>query len=308
MAPANATESTHMTARQTWFLLVAAGFLGAGCSDSTGSGGPRSFRGSVQVGDTARTYEAYVPSAVDSGGALPLLLVFHGAFGSGSNMRAASGFDDVAETRGFVVAYPDADTVNWAEGCGCNVADRLGINDTAFVGLLIDALSAMLPIDESRVYAAGFSQGGLFTYRLACQLSERFAAAASVAAPMSVPLGNRCEPDLPISILAMQGRDDTVFPWNGGGQGALAVLGAQATAERWASLNGCSPDPSVNVLPDLADDDTQVRRWIYHDCDGSSEVALYEVIGGSHTWQMSPDINTPEVLADFFLDKTRPTP
>lgn len=272
--------------------------------DSPGELDGTSFRGSVLVGDTARAFVAYVPNSLDGSSQAPLLVAFHGSGGSGAGFRAFAGLDRQADAHGFIAVYPDALVSNWAEGCDCNNADRLGINDLGLADALIDEFSSLYAIDPRRVYAVGFSQGGLFVHRLACERAGRFAAVASVAAPISFPLSERCAPSAPVSVLGMQGSEDAVFPWEGGGQGSLAVLGAVETIERWASRNECGTPPSVTRLPDTANDGTHVIESLYSPCGGGTEVALYAVMGGVHTWEMSRDIGTAEVLLDFLLDQT----
>ena len=142
-------------------------------------------KGSIPVGDTLRTFVLYAPPAARQGRPVPLLLAFHGSGSTGAAMRREAGFDRIASREGFLVAYPDAPAGNWAEDCDCNVADRLGVNDTGFVRALVDTVSERFSVDRHRVGAVGFSQGGLFVHRLACQMADVVSAVASVAAPMS---------------------------------------------------------------------------------------------------------------------------
>jgi polyhydroxybutyrate depolymerase len=276
--------------------------LGANaCDADTGPGQPLEFIGAVQVGDTLRTYEAYVPAYDDVGDGLPLIVALHGAHSTGAVMRRISGFDELADELGFAVAYPDALDVFWAEDCGCVDADLLGVNDTGFVRTLVDTLAIRLPIDRRRLYAAGFSQGAFFAYRLGCQMSDLFAATGSVAGPMSVPLSEHCIAENPIAVLGFQGTGDSTFPPQGGGQGIFAFLGARATVELWASHNDCATEPESEALPDTADDNTTVTRDLYAPCAAGSEVELYLVEGGTHGWGISRDVSTARVLSEFFL-------
>lgn len=257
----------------------------------------QSVLGSVAVGDTTRTFVLHVPPDNRLTDAVPLLLVFHGSGSSGAAMQQIAGLDRLADELGFLVAYPDAEVGNWAEDCGCNNADRLGINDTGFVRALIDSLSVTFSIDRDRLYAAGLSQGGLFVHRLACQLGDRFAAVASVAAPMSAPLAADCAPAEPVGVTVMMGTADAVFPFGGGGEGDLAVLGAVEAAAVWAAHNACG-DSTVSATDALA-----FTRWT--SCDGAVEVALVAVPGGRHAWQISPSTPTAEVIVPFLLAHRR---
>jgi poly(3-hydroxybutyrate) depolymerase len=130
----------------------------------------------IRVDTAQRRALLHLPPAASAGRRLPLVIAFHGAEGTGQGLRNGTGFNDVADMRGVLVAYPDAPLGNWAEDCGCNNADRLGANDTGFVRALVDSVARITPLDRQRIYAVGFSQGALFTMRLECQLAEQFAA------------------------------------------------------------------------------------------------------------------------------------
>ena len=52
------------------------------------------------------------------------------------------------------------------------------------VNAVLDDIAANVSIDASRVYSTGISNGGFFSQRLACELSDRIAATYTIAAPM----------------------------------------------------------------------------------------------------------------------------
>lgn len=275
----------------------------AGCVG--GRVGGTTHRAELLVGDSVRTFRLFVPSDLPRQGRAPLVLAFHGTGGSGAGFRAETGLDPLAARDGFLVAYPDAAVGNWAEGCDCNLADRLAINDTGFVRALIDSVSGRFPVDRTRVYAVGFSQGGLFVHRLACQMSDRIAAVASVAAPISAPLAERCGPGAPVSVLVMMGTLDDAYPYEGQGQGVRATLGARATTGLWRTLDRCGDTAGVASLPNRVADGTTVLEERWPACGGGSEVALYTVDGGRHAWSPSRDVATAELVTGFFLGHAR---
>ena len=53
-----------------------------------------------------RHYRTYVPSSLP-GTPVPLLIALHGGLGTSAQFEANSGFDNLAESNGFVVVYPD---------------------------------------------------------------------------------------------------------------------------------------------------------------------------------------------------------
>jgi polyhydroxybutyrate depolymerase len=295
--PVAGTERIGVTWRR-----AAIAFLGmtAACAGGR-SGSATVVTGGVQVGDTNRTFVLYAPPAAKHGGPVPLLLAFHGSGSSGAAMRREAGFDRLAARDGFLVVYPDAPAGNWAEDCGCNIADRLGVNDTGFVRVLVDSVSAWFPVDRRRVAAVGFSQGGLFVHRLACQMADLVSAVASIAAPMSGVLAERCSPSQPVSVMVMLGTLDPVFPYEGGGVGIRGTLGARASIRLWRTLGGCGKEPIVTELPDRAADGTRVMEERWTGCRNDAQIALYTVDGGRHAWDQSRDVNTADLVTAFLL-------
>src|SRR3954466_11279020 len=70
-------------------------------------------KGTVQVGGRERSYVAFVPAKLAKGA--PLLLVLHGSYLDGKRMRRLTGyeFDELADKKGFAVAYPDGYGGTW---------------------------------------------------------------------------------------------------------------------------------------------------------------------------------------------------
>jgi polyhydroxybutyrate depolymerase len=245
----------------------------------------------VASGGLARTYSLRVPPSYDGSHPCPLVLAFHGAGGDGG-VAEYVGLDRAAERAGFILASPDGVGRSWALGCGgCTVADSLGVDDVYFVEVLVAHLSSHLSIDRSRVFAAGLSDGGTFTNRVACEYPV--AAAAVVAGTLFNPAS--CRPERPVSMMAFHGTRDDVIPFN---HGASPV-------RLWASLDGCGEEPTVIPLPDLADDGTTVWRYEYPACRDATEVVFFALEGGRHSWPGAPsseesDIQASQEIVDFF--------
>jgi len=251
----------------------------------------------VRVDTTQRSALLHLPPSASAGRPLPLVIAFHGAQGTGLGLRNGTGFNNAADTRGVLVVYPDAPLGNWAEDCGCNNADRLGANDTGFVRALIDSIARIAPLDRHRIYAVGFSQGALFTMRLACQRAEQFAAVAGVAGAMSAPLSERCRPTRPIGSLWVVGKNDTVFPYGGSGSRRSRLLGVDATFRHWLTLDRCQTT-AIETRPAGAGG---IERRSGRGCASGVEVSLYAVRMGGHAWRPTPALDTNGLLLDFFL-------
>lgn len=212
-----------------------------------------------------------------AGNPVPLMVSFHGRHGTGEDQRDLTHFNDVSDTYGFIVAYPDGVEQSWNALHGTGEAEALGVNDVGYTRALLNALREKYQIDPKRMYASGFSNGGFFTERIGCELSDQFAAIASVAGPMATALEPICAPGRPVPILYFHGTADRIVPYNGGETGGGGSgLSAPATAQKWAGINQCS---TVTVESFRKG---QVACRSYTSC--AAPVQLCTVTNAGHTW------------------------
>jgi polyhydroxybutyrate depolymerase len=154
------------------------------------------------------------------------------------------------------------------------------------VRALIDELAAKYPVDTRRVYATGISNGGFFSNRLACDLAGRIAAIASVAATMPEKLVPRCKPARPVSVMYLNGDQDPLVPIQGGQvakRNGLCVSLSDA-AKFWREIDRTSPKPLEENLPQREDDGTSIHKQTWREGQKQTEVVVYTVHGGGHTW------------------------
>ena len=191
-------------------VVAALGLVACGGSAATPSPSPVQ-RGAISVDGQLRGYRVFRPPALRSRPA-PLVVLLHGCLPGANGQGAASAvkFDDKATSAGFVAVYPDGIEGCWNAGRCCGTADDVG-----FIRLLLDRLLRELPIDRSRIFVTGASGGAAMAYRLACELSSRVTAIASVSGGSS--LDTPCRPARPGSVLEMHGSDDSRLPYHGGG-------------------------------------------------------------------------------------------
>lgn len=281
-----------------FILLIAVLFFSLSCKEETSN----SSNAEIDYNDfSKRTFEVYVPPTYNENNPIPLLFAFHGSGGNGAEMRSITAFNDHANERYFIVCYPNAASVNWNEGCNCNIASRLGIDDIGFIEYLIDKFSENYNIDTTKIFAAGFSQGGFFTNNVVCKLSGKFSKAAIVGGAVSRQLSNDCFPSKNTSVLMIQGTNDQAILYNGIPSGNFSYLSAAGNAEFWADKNGCNNEPLIESIPDKGDPSISVRRDTYLDCDNDASVVLYTVFNGGHSWYKSPDLNSTETIVNFFF-------
>ena len=317
-------------------VLVVAGLLLGGCPPISGVSG----RYSIIVSSMSRSFRLFVPSTYTPGQPMPLVIALHGFNMNGGLLALYSGLEEFAEQEGFVVAFPNGALTMWQSVPGGHTiynTDALrfllgGFDDVTFVSALIDRLSQAMSIDETRVYVCGISNGGMMSYLTAIELSDRVAAVASIAAPMPKEYTRVPHPDHPVPILIMHGTDDPILPYAGGrAQTSGALLGFMSsndwidlsvldflsvdqTVAYWIVANNTDTQTRVEHLPNTRFDDgaTAVRRS-YRGGDGGSEVVLYSIVGGGHTWPGAAvnipaisegntcyDLSANEVMWEFF--------
>lgn len=283
------------------------------------------YRESLVIDDRTRTYRFRIPRGYSASNQYPLVAVFHGGAGSGEKIAGQTGFVDKADTEGFIAVFPDGIQHNWNDGRDTTDAYKQGVDDIKFIRTLIGTLQAKLSIDEKRIYAAGVSNGGIFSERLGCEMADVFAAIGPVVGPIATKLAPRCSPAAPISVVGIQGTADPGIPIGGGEQGGLGGLGdggfvesADATMRLWTQKNGCPATPAISDLPPKVSDGTSVKKYTYTPCRNGAEVHYYIVKGMGHGWPpkrpqaprlagpTSQNINATDIIWEFF--KAHPKP
>lgn len=253
-----------------------------------------------------RSFLLHLPHGFDSTKTYPLVLNFHGLLSDPQEQRRLSQMDTVADQEGFIVVYPKGKRFSWNNRLGTLFFNG-GRDDVGFVNALLDTLIKHLPINTNRVYATGMSMGGFFTYRLACQLEGRFAAIASVTGLMSGNVAVCCETAASIPVLQIHGTRDRLVPYRGNKR----TLSAEEVTGFWTTKNGCRVTDTIPI-PDTCDIDKSSAVLIRHrECSTGSEVWLYQVHKGGHTWPGAPeslifhgrvnqDLHGSHLIWDFF--------
>ena len=245
-----------------------------------------------------RNYIVYIPEIYDGSSAVPLVLNFHG-YGSNATQQMFYGdFRDIADTEGFLLVHPEGTLSNgdqfWNVGFPGTTSST--IDDVGFTEALIDELANSYAIDLDRVYATGMSNGGFMSFLLACQLSEKIAAVASVTGSMTPDTFNDCNAQHPTPVLQIHGTNDSVVPYDGNSIWTLPIVDV---VSYWVNYNNCDTTPTTTTFPDLdLSDGSTVEHSVYEDGDLGSTTEHMKVIGGGHTWPGSI-INTPGTNQDI---------
>jgi polyhydroxybutyrate depolymerase len=255
--------------RVVW--LIACLFLVTGCAAVVGATNVRAdavsrttFHELDAAGDR-RGFLLHRPAA--SHAAMPLLIALHGSSANANTVMDESGLNEIADSLGALVAYPNGTggipyiRLFWNfEDC-CGPGHRRP-DEAAMVRALIDTLARHFTLDRTRIGLIGFSDAGTLAYELAClQTGITAIGVISGEVPRSA-----CRPDPAVSTVVFHGTADRNVPYG-------------ATDERvadWAAREGCRRT-QVDSLATF-------RRTIHDECNDGAVVTLYTIFGGHHAW------------------------
>lgn len=268
----------------------------------------------MRVAGALRTYRLHLPAHFDSSRRVPLVIVLHGHGESAENFERYTGMSEKADAEGFIAVYPQAlgDPSEWHTAIdGSDKRD-----DIRFVRDIINLLSRTYPIDQRRIYAAGHSNGGFMTYRLASALSNRLAAVGVTAGSIGM-VDDRGDtvrvapPRFPVAVIHFHGGADPSVPYNGGPEddGPDNIISVRNTIRFWTGADRCPALPSGrqvsangNVIIDT-----------YTPCAAGTAVVLYTIVDGAHRWPGDDvpwwtfpgrditDVNATDRMWDFFV-------
>jgi polyhydroxybutyrate depolymerase len=273
--------------------LVAAALAALGCEPATApldyddfemQEGDGEFGAWVQAGLYSRTYYLHTPPNMSETERYPLLIALHGAGGTGESFHRTLRSDAVTDAAGYVTVFPDGMENTWTVGCGeCTFAEALKADDISFLQTLTRQLAENLPIDTTRVYVMGYSQGGSLAHLYACESSIPPAGIASVASLVYKNVRRDCAPAGNFPVAIVHGTFDPMAYYQGYGVEA-PLLSVPDAVDMWVGEMRCDPTPSVSERPDTADDFTTITVFQYDGCSTGSSVVHYRVNGAGHNW------------------------
>jgi len=249
----------------------------------------------LQVGELNREYLVHVPADLPVGQPVPLVFIYHGGSGVAAGMVKLAQFNPIADREKFIVVYPQGIGKGWNDGRVTQVtqAHREKVDDLAFFDALLTHLSSQHRVDPKRVFATGISNGGIFSHYLAANRSDKIAAIALIVGGIAEPFDKHFKPDQPVSVLIIQGSADRLVPYAGGkisggdGKDRGRVIATDEAVKLWVRANGCRPDAEKRALPDLdPKDGCSTEATIWKGGRDGSEVWLYRIEGGGHTWRV----------------------
>lgn len=261
-----------------------------------------------------RTYSYYIPSSYDGSEAVPLLFSFHGMGSSGVEQIDLTKFDELAEQEGFIAVFPDStnlprdeespcypslialenanpvfasiDLIQWNIGTNLSLQYCAGVDDVGFASDMVAWFGDNYNIDESRIYATGMSNGAQFSHYVALMLPDTFAGIAPVCSPLTTNM--TWESVTPTTVIMMMGPTDPIVPYDGN---ALAsIYSMNDTVDFWLDVDGIplETEPIETVWGPTGSDTTVVHRYVYSGGTDGTQVILFKIEGGGHTWPGGP--------------------
>ena len=298
------------------FLVLVLGILA--CARSNNSASSNDVVHTLTFDGRQRTYILHLPASFDAGQPLPLVFDFHGGGGNSQTQLRTSGFNALADEKTFIVVYPDGSgllgdkLLTWNGGTCCGYAVKQSIDDVGFVRAVLADVASTYKVDLKRVYATGLSNGGIFSYRLACDASDIFAAIGPVSGTLNL---SPCEPKEPVSVIDFHGTADEHLPYNGGvGDKSLAGVpfaSVKDSIDFWVKFDRCPATPQTEKFSDIQHD-------VYSNCSNGTSVELYTILGGKHAWpggngpawpggdQPTQTISATKLMWDFFASHPKP--
>lgn len=278
---------------------------------------------SLTVDGLTRDALVYLPTSLPANAPAPLVIFLHGGGLDWMHGIRLLGIREEAERSGFIALFPNGSAFGTPSGAGCcrfntgmvSFGDKQPPDDVRFIAQLLDLVESKYQIDRDRVYATGISNGAAMSYRLACELSDRFAGVAAVASPYDF---SGCTISHPLSVLAIHGTADPNYPYAGGPDPAGVTRPSQAeVVEFWRAFDGCPAQPDTRMLTPVAEERA------FGPCRNGTAVRQYTVQEGMHCWPGTempvqfqgickpggPHLSfkaTP-LIAEFFLSHPRQT-
>ena len=253
-----------------------------------------------------REYILYTPPNLSDNA--PLVFVFHGYTGNALGIMNYSEMNEVAEENGFAVCYPQGTQDQYGNNffnVGYDFQNNPEVDDVGFTVALAEYLQELHQFSSTNTFSTGFSNGGDFSYMLACQANSTFRAIAPVAGLIMEEIYNTCNSSA-TPVFETHGTNDDTSLYEGdldNVDGWGSYLDIPTTINYFAEQNNL-PNLTIDTIPDNVPwDNSIIERHIYSSEDLDNEVWLYKVIGGEHDWPGvwgNMDINMSEEIWRFF--------
>ena len=250
-----------------------------------------------------RTYHLYIPDSLSAH--RPLVFVLHGYGGKALGYRPE--MMETALRHGFAVCYPQGEKAPKGK-TGWNVGypaqEGMKTDDIDFICELAHHLQKKHNLSKENTFFSGMSNGGEMCYIMAMQRPDEFTAYATIAGLTMKWAYDSMSPKKAVPLMEVHGTEDKTSMWNGdpfntGGWGAY--ISVPLAVGLWSAQARCSHTETTE-LP------LKRNKVLLHRHLGGApawkggpetEIRLYEIIGGKHSWGLN-DMDTCEEIWNFF--------
>ena len=143
-----------------------------------------------------------IPSHAPPPGGYPMVVMLHGSGQNGPQFYDISGWKELGEEENFITVFPSAlkwcyvdegvevFLSRWVNGTvtenACSGPAQNYIDDVKFLKLLVSKIIDTLPVNSSKVFASGFSNGSSMIHKLAMDAGDVFSAVSGTGAGLTV--------------------------------------------------------------------------------------------------------------------------
>ncbi len=228
-----------------------------------------------------RRFKYFMPSTLVSSKPISLIFEFHGSYEFEKDELPSDPIDGITKTNSLcqlatkencIVCFPAGEVVQQSDGSGA-VNWQNSENHIPFVDEMLDFFLKSTPsVDPKRIYSTGQSSGAIFSFVLAFERSEKFAAITPRAGQMKIEDG-AVLPTRAVPIRVFAGEiDETVIH--------SAVL---ENMEQWAiRIGGYFPGDMVYTPKAFEIEDYKtVDTRVYH--GGNADLEIYTLLEEGHS-------------------------
>lgn len=197
------------------------------------------------VGD--RTYRLYLPPAAETG-PVGLLVFAHGYRGSAANEMANKALRKLADDTGMALVALKSAGDDWDIAHRPQEPEQEVSREGAYIDAVLADVATRAKIDPARRVAAGFSAGGMLTWTLACEMSDRFAGFVPMSGTFWGEIPATC-PSPPANLVHIHGTADTTVPLQGRAIGSTRQGDVGQALAMYAAYGGYAREGGETTAP-----------------------------------------------------------
>ncbi len=266
----------------TWFFLIITTIISSckGNNDNDKTKETCSFNPNATIIEhdgIDREYVLYIPKSYSAASPVPLMLNFHGYGGSASEFMQEADMRSLSEDSGFILAYPQGSCLDGSphwNACPPSSDNKSNTDDFGFVEKIITQVSSEYSIDMKRIYASGYSNGGMMAFGLANYKSNLIAAIASVSGTMLDCNGATSHP---MPVILLHGTSDYIIPYHGNN----SYASIDSILNYWINFNNTNRTPITNSE---VSNNITIEYSLYDQGENDVSIENYKYIGGEHVW------------------------